>query len=69
MEKKSIISIFKVKKAFNSQGNMIANKNIHFMGPLIYVLLRAPNSLKTALSNKYEKYECRHSVTDVKFCR
>ena len=42
-------SVFLSKKLFNSHGNRKANKKIYFMGPLIYVLPRAPKSLKTAL--------------------
>ena len=47
MKKK--ISVFQSYKLFNSQGNRIANKQICLIGALIYVLPRAPDSLKTAL--------------------
>ena len=48
MKKICIISIFSQKKPFYSQGNIKANKKINFMGPLIYVLPRAPKGLEDA---------------------
>ena len=69
METNCIISIFKTKKVSISQGNMILNKNIHFMGPLVYVLPRArpPNSLETALSShaKLEGQSSRKNVVSL----
>ena len=50
MKKNCIIIAFQSKKTFNSQGNIKANKKNGFMGPLIYVLPRAPKGLKTALN-------------------
>ena len=47
---KNCITCLLVKKSFNSRGNRKANKEIHFKGPLIYVLLGAPKGLKMALS-------------------
>ena len=51
------------KKSFNSQGTRKANKKIHFMGPLIYVLPRAPKGLKTALG----KCQFVDTVIDIVF--
>ena len=48
-EKQLHYYVFESKNSFHSQGNRITNKKIRFMGPLIYVLPRAPNGLKTAL--------------------
>ena len=39
------------KKHSIPPGNRKANMKIYFMGPLIYVLTRAPKGLKTALAN------------------
>ena len=48
---------------------MIVNKNIHSMGPLVYVLPRAllPNSLETALSShaKLEGHSSRKNVVSL----
>ena len=58
-------SVFLSKKLFNSHGNRKANKKIYFMGPLIYVLPRAPKGLKTALESPiYCVANCQDNFQD-----